>query len=233
MKMSHKVTKHFSQQEEALHYPSFTEVESLSSLSRPLFTLRKKSTLVNQGDPFQGLYIVHSGMLKQNHQYRHEEELLTHLYLPKDVIGLDAMGDGKYTGTVSTIETSGLCLIPFRRIDDFPTTDAIHMQLLRCLSKTMCYSHARLWQILSQPSDVRVACFFMTMSYKFRDLGYSSNSFRLPMSRQEIAHYLCMASETVSRIISRFQHQGLLAASGHEYCILNPEGLISIAEHTK
>lgn len=233
MDMSRKVTKHQLRQEEALHFPSLSEVEALSILSQPLFTLRKKSTLVSQGDAFQGLYIVHSGMLKQNHQYRYEEDLLTHLYLPRDVIGLDAIGDGKYTGTVSTIETSGLCLIPFRRIDDFPTTDAIHMQLLRCLSKTMRYGHARLWQILNQPSDVRVACFFVSMSYKFRDLGCSPNSFRLPMSRQEIANYLCMASETVSRIISRFQHQGLLTAHGHEYCILNLEGLVSIAEQSK
>lgn len=68
------------------------------------------------------------------------------------------------------------------------------------------------------------------MSSKFREQGYSPNSFRLPMSRQEIANYLCMASETVSRIVSRFENEGLLSANGHEYFILNPEGLARIAE---
>lgn len=90
--------------------------------------------------------------------------------------------------------------------------------------------HTRLWHTLSQSSDSRLAYFFITMSSKFREQGYSPNSFRLPMSRQDIANYLCMASETVSRIVSRFENEGLLEANGHEYLILNPRGLADIAE---
>lgn len=232
MEVSRKVVKQ-PQQEEAFHFPSLSEVEALSLLSQPLFTLRKKSILVNQGDPFQGLYIVHCGMLKQTHQHKDGAKLLTHFYLPKDVIGLDAIGDRTYTGTVTTIETSGLCLIPFSQIEDFPTTDAIHMQLLRCLSNAVHYDHTRLRKILSQPSEARVASFLLTISYKYRELGYSSNFLRLPMSKQEIANYLCMAPETVSRIISHLQHRGLLSVSGHEYCIVNQEGMARISEHIK
>ncbi|WP_422821829.1 helix-turn-helix domain-containing protein [Vreelandella lionensis] len=53
------------------------------------------------------------------------------------------------------------------------------------------------------------------------------------MSRKEIADYLCMAIETLSRLVSRFQQQGILSAHGHEYCLLNPTALAAIAERKK
>ena len=107
------------------------------------------------------------------------------------------------------------------------------MQLLRCLIRAIYLEHSRMWQMISQPSDVRLACFFIMMSCKFSALGYSPHCFRLAMSRKEIADYLCMAIETLSRLVSRFQQQGILSAHGHEYCLLNPTALAAIAERKK
>ncbi|MCP1317562.1 helix-turn-helix domain-containing protein [Halomonas sp. 707B3] len=212
---------------------SFLETQDLINLSQPLFTLRKKNTLAHQGKPFQGLYVVQCGTLKQIIQHENKKELISHFFLPGDIIGLDAIGEGNYCGTISTIETSGLYHIPFRTIDELPISHSSHMQLLRCLSRAIYLEHSRMWQMISQPSDVRLACFFIMMSCKFSALGYSPHCFRLAMSRKEIADYLCMAIETLSRLVSRFQQQGILSAHGHEYCLLNPTALAAIAERKK
>ncbi|WP_422822684.1 helix-turn-helix domain-containing protein [Vreelandella maris] len=90
-----------------------------------------------------------------------------------------------------------------------------------------------MWQMISQPSDVRLACFFITISCKFSAQGYSPYCFKLAMSRKEIADYLCMANETLSRLVSCFQQRGILSAHGHEYCLLNPTELADIAERNK
>jgi Mn-dependent DtxR family transcriptional regulator len=50
------------------------------------------------------------------------------------------------------------------------------------------------------------------------------------MSRQDIANYLRLATETVSRILARFQKSGLLRANRRQITLLNPEGLYAIAE---
>ncbi|WP_271909927.1 Crp/Fnr family transcriptional regulator [Vreelandella alkaliphila] len=211
--------------------PSFSELELLLTFSQPLFTLRKKTTLIIDGEKFKGLYLVHSGLLKKSQLKKSSEnEIITSFFFPGDLIGLDSICEGHYNGSVTSIETSGLSLIKFKKIEDLPITKTSHIQLLKILSKTMRNEHTRLWHTLSQSSDSRLAYFFITMSSKFREQGYSPNSFRLPMSRQDIANYLCMASETVSRIVSRFENEGLLEANGHEYLILNPRGLADIAE---
>lgn len=210
---------------------SFGEIKSLLAFAQPLFTLRKKTTLITDGEKFRGLYFVHSGLLKQSQLKKSSEnEIITHFFFSGDLIGLDALCESHYCGSIVSIETCGLSLIKFHDIEDLPITKETHIKLLKILSKSMRTEHTRLWRTLSQSSDSRLAYFFITMSHKFSKQGYSSNSFRLPMSRQEIANYLCMASETVSRIVSRFENEGLFAANGHEYFILNPEGLADIAE---
>ncbi len=51
--------------------------------------------------------------------------------------------------------------------------------------------------------------------------GYSPQQFRLAMSRNEIGNYLGLAVETVSRVFTRFQQNGLLAAEGKEINLIN------------
>lgn len=205
-------------------------LQELTTISKPLFTLRKKNTLITQGGIFKGLYIVHCGMLKQTLKREAEDEVLSHFFLPGDVIGLDAMGEESYSGTVTAIETSGLIHIPFRRIEDLSSICTSHRQLLRCMSREMHHERSRIWQLINHPADVRLALFFVAMSLNFRARGYSPYSFRLGMSKREIAQYLCMTSETLSRLISRFKLEGVISVSSHVFCILNAENLDTIAK---
>lgn len=129
--------KPYLEQRATSSHSSLLIVQELKNLSRSILILRRKKTLLYQGDAFQGLYIVQSGMLKQTLQCKNDNEQLTHFFLPDDIIGLDAIGEGFYAGTVIAIETSGLLHIPFRRIEEFPNLQTNHMQLLRCLSRAM------------------------------------------------------------------------------------------------
>jgi CRP/FNR family transcriptional regulator len=49
------------------------------------------------------------------------------------------------------------------------------------------------------------------------------------MSRSDIANYLRLAAETVSRVLRRFQDQGLVRVDGREVAIARPEDLRKIA----
>ncbi|BBI53051.1 hypothetical protein HORIV_54720 [Vreelandella olivaria] len=50
------------------------------------------------------------------------------------------------------------------------------------------------------------------------------------MPRADIGNYLGLAVETVSRILSRFQQQSVVAVSGREVNILDMPRLITLAE---
>jgi CRP/FNR family transcriptional regulator, anaerobic regulatory protein len=100
---------------------------------------------------------------------------------------------------------------------------------------------AQLFRLLSQDigkaallagdysADQRMAAFLVSLSRRFAARGFSATRLRLTMSRTDMANYLRLASETVSRVLRRFQDDGLIAVDRRELEIRDPAGLHAIA----
>ena len=59
-----------------------------------------------------------------------------------------------------------------------------------------------------------MAAFLVGLSRRLAARGFSANRFQLTMARTDIANYLRLAPETVSRVLRRFQEEGLLRVDG-------------------
>jgi CRP/FNR family transcriptional regulator len=77
-------------------------------------------------------------------------------------------------------------------------------------------------------ADQRVAAFLLNLSGRLKTRGYSPASFNLRMTREEIGSYLGMKLETVSRMFSKFQKDGLVDTHGKQIRILDLEGLARV-----
>ncbi|MSQ98634.1 MAG: hypothetical protein EXR85_04970 [Xanthomonadales bacterium] len=71
--------------------------------------------------------------------------------------------------------------------------------------------------------------FLVSLSERFARRGYSENEFILAMSRRDIASYLRLATETVSRVLARFQKSGVLRVDRKEVRIRNMPALRELA----
>ena len=65
----------------------------------------------------------------------------------------------------------------------------------------------------------------MCIRDSFRRRRMSPTNFSLPMARNDIANFLGLAVETVSRVFTRFQNQGIIRARGREVELLDVEAL--------
>jgi CRP/FNR family transcriptional regulator len=65
----------------------------------------------------------------------------------------------------------------------------------------------------------------MSLSNLHAGRGYSGSEFNLSMSRQDIASFLALAVETVSRLFTQFQNQGLIRVDRRHIQLLAPEAL--------
>jgi CRP/FNR family transcriptional regulator len=74
-----------------------------------------------------------------------------------------------------------------------------------------------------------MAAFLVSLSRRFAARGFSAKRFRLSMTRTDIASYLRLASETVSRVLSRFQEDGLLGVERRDVELLQPAQLEALA----
>jgi CRP/FNR family transcriptional regulator len=63
----------------------------------------------------------------------------------------------------------------------------------------------------SMSAEQRLAAFLLSLSRRYQRLGFAANRFVLRMTREEIGNYLGLTLETVSRLLSRFHREGLLA----------------------
>ena len=70
--------------------------------------------------------------------------------------------------------------------------------------------------IVDYSADERLAAFLVGLSQRHSARGYSATRFHLTMSRTDIANYLRLATETVSRVLKRFQQDGLIAVARRE-----------------
>ena len=98
----------------------------------------------------------------------------------------------------------------------------------KILSREIVRQHGIMLLLGSMHAEERLAAFLLNLSQRFEARGYSRSEFVLRMTRAEIGSYLGLKLETVSRVLSRFSHDGLIQVNQKHVQILNASGLRAI-----
>ena len=189
----------------------------------------KGQTLYLVGNAFESLYAVRSGAFKTISVSRHGEEKVTGFHMPGELLGLDAINTGSHSFNAVALEDSEVCVIPFQRLEQMAMTmPALQHQLLRLLSSDISRDHGLMLLLGSLTAEQRVAAFLLSLSKRHQRLGFSATHFVLRMTREEMGNYLGLTIETVSRLMSRFQRQGLIALKQRDIELKDVERLREI-----
>ncbi len=198
-------------------------LEALINHPRPYHTL---DHLYRQCDSFKHVYAVRSGAVKTYRVNEDGDEQITGFYLPGELFGFDGFIDEHHNNSAVALDTTTVCEMPFQQLEDLYLTVP---SLQRRFIATLCHeiqAQQQLLMLLSQKNaDERLATFLMSLSARFDQRKLSASNFSLPMSRKDIAAYLGLATETVSRLFTRFQDKNLLCVEGRSITIKNMEAL--------
>lgn len=206
------------------------DIDSLDQIVKRSRPMKRGEFLFNQGDKFSSIFAVRSGSLKTFSVTDEGEEQITGFHLPSEVVGLSGMDTDIYPVSAQVLETTSICEIPFDRLDELSVKlPQLRRQLMRIMSREIRDDQQMMLLLSKKTADERIATFLINLSARFRARGYSANQFRLAMSRNEIGNYLGLAVETVSRVFTRFQQNGLLKAEGKEIIILELNKLLALA----
>lgn len=206
------------------------ELDTLDEIVKRGRPLKKGEMLFRQGEPFSSIYALRSGAIKTFSLSDTGEEQITGFHLASEMIGLSGMDDQQYPVSAMALETTSVCEIPFERLDDLTAVmPQLRKQVMRLMSREIREDQQMMLLLSKKTADERIATLLINLSARFRARGYSAKSFRLAMSRNEIGNYLGLAVETVSRVFTRFQQQGLIAAEGKQINILEHTELCALA----
>ena len=173
--------------------------------------LKRGDSLFKAGDPFNALYAIRSGFLKTTVLNADGREQVTGFQMGGELLGLDGIGSGSYNGNAVALEDSETCVLPFALIEELGREiPAIQRNLHSVLSREIVRDHGVMMLLGSMSAEERLAAFLLNLSRRFTARGYSASDFHLRMTREEIGSYLGLKLETVSRLFSRFQADGLI-----------------------
>jgi CRP/FNR family transcriptional regulator len=202
------------------------ELQRLDTIICATRMVRQGEALYRTGDAFQSIYAVHAGSFKTVVMHRDGREQVTGFHLAGDALGLDGVSTGYHSSDAIAIEDSNVCIIPFHLLESLcREVKGIQQHVHRMMSSEIVRESVLMMLLGTMSAEQRVAAFLLNLSARLKARGYSSAEFNLRMTREEIGSYLGMKLETVSRMFSRFQREGVVDARGKQIRILDPEGL--------
>ncbi|MDZ7791839.1 MAG: helix-turn-helix domain-containing protein [Xanthomonadales bacterium] len=206
------------------------ERDRLNGVIRRRQGVNRGGHLHHGGQAARQLTVLRSGSIKAFEVSRDGDELVTGFYLPGDVIGLDAFSTGRHAGSAVALEKCRLCEIP---VADFQKmlgeSPRLNQVMLRLLAEEMGEARKLLLVVGRLDARTRVALFLLSLSRRLERRGLDSNLFRLSMDRRDIANYLGLTIETVSRTLSALQRDGVIHVRGKNVRILDRQALSELA----
>jgi len=191
--------------------------------------VKRGEHLYRAGDVFESIYAVKSGSLKTSTITEEGREQVTGLHLPGELFGMDAISSGMHCCSAMALERSSVCEIPFSQLEELGTQiPSLMRQTVRIMSKELLRDK-RIMQITKNSAPGRLAAFLLGLSERFRERGFATQDYHLSMSRIDIGNYLGLADETVSRLFTRFQEDGLLAVERKHIRLIDVPRLQAVA----
>ena len=179
------------------------------------------------GDAFNAIFSVRAGLVKTYVLDDKGREQVLGFYTPGELVGLNAIYPSRYPCHAVAVDTVMLCRFSFPAMATLATRiPSIQETLFRLISKDI--GTATLGKG-DYSAEERLAAFLINWSERLHSRGYSARRFILPMQRTDIANYLSLAPETVSRVIRRMTDDGLIAIDRREVELLKPEALETLA----
>jgi len=188
--------------------------------------VKRGETLFKGGAEFSAIYAIRSGFFKTSVVDGEGREQVTGFFMGGELLGMDGVGTGHYNGSAIALEDSEVCVMPFALVEEMSRElPMLQRHLHAVLAREIVRDHGVMMLLGSMRAEERLATFLLNLSRRFVRRGYSRSDFQLRMTREELGSYLGLKLETVSRLFSQFQKDGLIEVNQKHVRILDIDGL--------
>lgn len=190
--------------------------------------------LYRVGDPFTNLYAIRLGHFKTHQINPSGDQQITGFQMAGELLGMDAISTDRHHCNAIALEDSEVCEIPFARLEGlFGEMPTLLHHFHRMMSQEITREQSVMLLLGNMRAEQRFAAFLTNLSSRYSVRGYSSTSFQLRMTREEIGNYLGLTIESISRLLSKFKKQGWIKVNNRELELLDPVTLKAVAAGTQ
>ena len=187
--------------------------------------------LYRSGDKVESFYMIRSGCIKEIDDSAGRHDSVINFVLPGEMLSLHCLGSGFSSTTSIAVEASFACVVPWGAFNNLcANSPPIAGEFIRLIAKAGIPARDLLILIRDREAIERVAGFLVNIAGRLQIRGVRSREFRLSMNRDDIAAYLGLRSETVSRCFTELGRRGLIEVRAKRVQILQPAELRRMRE---
>ena len=196
------------------------DVDLLDEIVERKQPYKKNQHLYKAGQKFFSIFAIRAGAVKLYSYSNSGEEIIHGFHLPGEVIGFDGLADNMYEYNAVALDTTSVCNMPYEQLADLALkVPNLNHQIMTVMSKKMHDGRLHSELLIKKNADQRVAQFIWNMAEGYQNRGYAHNEFRLPILHRDVALYLGLTPETVSRILAKFNSDEIVSWKKKEVAI--------------
>jgi len=196
---------------------------------RQLGTLQQvaaREDIFFDGDEARNVFEVLDGIVCAYRILPDGERHIVSFYFPGNVIGNCNLGTYPYSAQALT--PVRLRRIPRSVLErSMAQRPEITQRFLRLAALELAATRDHLLCLAAKSAESKVATFLLGLSRRNDELGEDPHRIRLPMTRLDIADYLGLTIETVSRTLSKFKRSGLIDLPRASLVVLRDPGRLA------
>ncbi len=187
-------------------------------------------TFINEGDFADQAYNITSGTVKMYKLLADGRRQIMGFLYPGDFIGLAV--DQSYPYSVETVVPTAVCRFPRKQLDELMAAEPrLQKRMLAQASHELAAAQDQMLLLGRKTAREKIASFIMMLSRRAMERGQQGNPVHLPMGRADIADFLGLTTETVSRTFTQLKTSGTIRLrEGSKVAIIDRPQLEEIAD---
>ena len=187
--------------------------DSLAMMGAPM-SFARNGEIYGENEPAEYLYKLVSGTVRTSKILNDGRRQIGEFYLPGDMFGLEAGGEHAFSA--EAITDAKVIVVKRSAVEALAARDnAVARQLWAMTSRELQRMQEHIL-LLIKTAQERVAGFLLEMAERVK----STTEIELPMSRQDIADYLGLTIETVSRTLTLLEDNATIALPSSRRIVL-------------
>ena len=186
-------------------------------------SFKKGELLCSDGEKSDTLFIINEGGVKISKFTKDGKEQIIHILASGDFFGeLSLFSKNEtYNFDVYALSALKICTLTKQNMDEILINNPeISLKLLQIITKRLSQTENLAQNLATNDAEIRIAYMLLEFAEKYgvpTDQGLQVN---LPINREEMASYVGVTRETISRKLSVFENLGIISHKGNKLLVI-------------
>lgn len=206
---------------ENLNYQELLEIVNIINHKE----LKKGDTIFSEGGIANTLYFINEGKIKLYKVTKDGKEQILHILSEGDFFGeLELLKVSTYGFSSKAIMDSKICTLTKDEMKKIMLKNPeISMKVLETLAKRLSSVENLAQNLATNDADSRIAYLLIDLSEKYGEKTDKNISIKLPLTREDMANYIGVTRETISRKLKKFEDENLIKLIGAKSILILDE----------